>query len=251
MALPTRTRRRSPAGRQDGAGSRWWLWAGLASAAMAVLFAVLIATDLTASAPRRLALPKLAGPGVASPSNAAAAGPVSGSWTVGPGSQAGYRVHEVLFGLHHTAVGRTAKVSGGITISGSEVVAANFTVQMGSVLSDQTGRNVMWQRFIMDTRTYPQSHFRLTRPIQLGSVPPIGKVVTARAAGQLTMRGLTRTVVFSIRGERVSASEIDLNAAVPIVFAEWKIPNPSFAIAKVGTAGTLEVLLRLVPSKAS
>jgi len=39
------------------------------------------------------------------------AGPVSGAWTVTTGSQAGYRVQEILFGQSHTAVGRTSKVT--------------------------------------------------------------------------------------------------------------------------------------------
>src|SRR6516165_367123 len=38
--------------------------------------------------------------------------PLAGTWTVGSGSQAGYRVNEVLFGQDNTAVGRTAAVTG-------------------------------------------------------------------------------------------------------------------------------------------
>lgn len=239
MPLQQRTRPTLRARSSRRAG-RWWLWAGLASAALAVLFGVLLVLDLLSPTPRTLSLPRVTGAPAA-----LAAGPVSGTWTVAPGSRAGYRVHEILFGLHHTAVGRTPQVSGGITLSGSEVVAADFTVQMSSVRSDQAGRNVVWQRQIMLTSRYPRARFHLSRPIHLGAVPAVGKVISVPATGELTMRGVTRSITFTIEGERVSPSALDLRAEIPITFSEWRIPNPSFAVARVGPTGTLEVLLHL------
>lgn len=241
---PPETRQR-PTGRPARrTGGRWWLWAAIGSAALAVVFGVLFALDLSSHTPAPLALPRVAGA-----SSGLAAGPVSGTWTIGPGSQVGYRVHEVLFGLDHTAVGRTSKVSGGVTLSGSEVVAADFTVQMHAVKTNQAGRQVMWDDFIMKTGAYPQARFRLTEPIHLGGVPAVGKVVPTHATGALTMRGVTRVVTFAIQGERVSPTAIDLHAAIPITFADWKIPRPNLAITKVSKSGTLEVLLHLHPAE--
>jgi polyisoprenoid-binding protein YceI len=164
------------------------------------------------------------------------------------GSQAGYRVQEILLGLHHTAVGRTSKVSGGMIISGTTVDAADFKVDMAAVTTDAAGRNVQFHDYILKTGTYPSATFRLTEPIQLGSVPGDSQVVTEPATGNFTLRGVTRPVTFTIEAERVTGG-IDLNAEIPIHFALWKIPNPSFAVAKVGNTGTIEVLLHLVPSK--
>lgn len=223
---------------------RWWLVLGVLFVAVGLVFAAFLVKDLTSPTPARLTLPRAAGTG-----GAVVAGPVSGTWSVGKGSEVGYRVHEILFGLSHTAVGRTGEVSGGITMSGTRVVAAAFTVDMASVETDQAGREVMWRNYIMNTGAYPQARFRLTRPIALGSVPTPGKVVTVHASGDLTMRGVTRAIRFRIRGERVSASTIDLDAEIPITFKEWNIPNPSFAVAKVGRTGTLEVLLHLNRAK--
>jgi polyisoprenoid-binding protein YceI len=170
-------------------------------------------------------------------------GPVTGTWTVVAGSQAGYRVEELLFGASHTAVGRTSKVTGGMVISGTEVTAADFSVDVASVTSDQGARDYQFRQFIMDAADYPKATFRLTEPISLGSVPDVGRIVKVPATGALTMRGVSRSVSFTLSAERLSSTQIDVNAEIPVTFARWHIPNPSFAVAKVGDTGTVEVLL--------
>ncbi len=193
--------------------------------------------------PPRLSLPPAAGTGNAPP----APGPVSGAWTVSAGSQAGYRVEEILFGQSHAAVGRTSNVTGGIAVSGATVTAADFTVDVASVESDQAGRNVVFHDSIMDTERYPHASFHLTKPISLGRVPAPGEIVTEQATGLLTMRGTTRPITFSLHAERF-AGAIDVTADIPVTFSRWHVPNPSFAITKVGNTGLIEVLLHLVPA---
>jgi polyisoprenoid-binding protein YceI len=222
-----------------------WLVGGVAALVLALVLGVLFIYHLEGgSAPGKLTLPPAAGVG----SGPIAAGPVSGTWKVTSGSQAGYRVQEILLGLHHTAVGRTSKVTGGMIISGTTVDAADFTVDMAAVTTDAAGRNVQFHDFILKTGTYPTATFRLTRPIQLGTIPGDSQVVSEPATGDFTLRGVTRPVSFTIKAERVTGG-IDLNAEIPIHFARWKIPNPSFAVAKVGNTGTIEVLLHLVPTR--
>jgi polyisoprenoid-binding protein YceI len=190
------------------------------------------------SAPR-LALPAASGP--------VAPGPVSGTWKVGPGSLAGYRVDEILFGQSHTAVGRTDKVTGGIVISGPEVTAGEFRVDMTSLSSDQRSRDVQFNGYIMETYRYRYATFRLTRPIVIGTIPQQGQPVRLPATGDLTLRGVTRPVNFTVSAERVPGG-IDVAAEIPVTFSRWRIPNPSFVVAKVGNSGSVEVLIRLVPA---
>lgn len=197
------------------------------------------------SSPGKLHLPSASG----ASTSAVVPGPVSGRWKVGTGSIAGYRVKEDLLGQHHTAVGRTSKVTGGIVISGTEVTAADFTVDMASVRSNTRSRDAQFTGFIMDTADHPHGSFRLARPIQLGAVPSVGHRISVPAAGDLTLRGVTRPVTFTLQAERL-AGAIDVNAEIPITFSKWHIPNPSFAVAQVGSVGTVEVLLHLVPSSA-
>ena len=89
---------------------------------------------------------------------------VGGSYKVGSGSEAGYRVMEVLLGQNSTAVGRTTKIWGSVTISGTSVTAGKFTVDMASVESDQSERNAQFDSRIMDVASYPTATLKLTSP---------------------------------------------------------------------------------------
>src|SRR5439155_14470691 len=101
----------------------------------------------------------------------AASGTVDGTWTIASGSQVGYRVAEVLFGQSHTAVGRTSAITGTVTIAGTTVRSATFTVDMTTVASDQNRRDRQFQGRIMETSTFTTATFKLTQPIVLGSLP--------------------------------------------------------------------------------
>ena len=108
---------------------------------------------------------------------------LDGAWSVGPGSIVGYRVQETLIGQQSTAVGRTQRISGSITIAGTSVSKGSFTVDMASVESDQSERNAQFDGRIMDVSKYPTSTLVLTSPIQLGTVPPDGTVEEVRGHG--------------------------------------------------------------------
>jgi polyisoprenoid-binding protein YceI len=170
---------------------------------------------------------------------------VSGTWNVTSGSVVGYRVQEVLIGQNSTAVGRTSEVWGSMTISNGEVAKAAFTANMASVKSDQSSRNAQFDGRIMDVSAYPTARFVLADPIALGAVPASGAVKTYHGTGDLTMHGVTRPVSFTISAERASGFLYAL-ADINIVFADWKISNPSIGgFVTTQDHGTLEVLLHL------
>lgn len=172
----------------------------------------------------------------------AAPGAADGTYAVTPDSQVGYRVEEVLFGQHTTAVGRTDKVTGSLTIAGTSVTAATFTVDMASVQTDQSRRDNQYRGRIMDTVTYPTSTFRLTSPIRLGGVPADGVTITSKAAGDLTLRGVTKRVELDVKARR-TGGRVEAQGSIHIVFDEWGIPSPSFGPAEVEDEGELEFLL--------
>lgn len=202
------------------------------------LYANVVAGD----APDRLTLTDTPG----STSSGAAPTNAAGSWTVTDESQAGYRVDEVLFGQNVTAVGRTNKVTGGITLAGTTVSRGEFTVDMASVRSDQSRRDNQYRGRIMETDRYPTSTFRLTQPIELRPLPADGATVTASATGDLTLRGTTKPVTFEVKA-RKSGDRMEINGSIPIVFADWGIPSPSFGPATVEDKGAIEFLLILRP----
>jgi polyisoprenoid-binding protein YceI len=169
---------------------------------------------------------------------------IEGTYKVQSGSQAGYRVKEVLFGQSTTAVGRTSDVSGSMTIAGTTVTAADFVVQLDNVTSDQSNRDQQFKTRIMDVAMYPTAEFKLTQPIDLGSVPANGKTITEKATGTFMIHGTTKMVTIDLTAKR-SDTGIAVNAEIPITFSDYNIPNPTFGPAQTGDDGTIEVLVNL------
>jgi polyisoprenoid-binding protein YceI len=187
------------------------------------------------------ASPSAAGTGTA---GTAAAASVAGQWRVAAGSVVGYRVNEVLAGQNNVAVGRTSAISGGMTVDGRSVTAAAFTVQMATIHSDESERDVQFDGRIMDTSAYPTGTLTLTEPIDLGTLPADGVIRSYQATGNLMLHGKTRSVTFTLQAERTSAG-IEVSGSIPIVFADWDIGNPSFAgFVTTQNNGLLEFLIK-------
>lgn len=167
---------------------------------------------------------------------------IDGTWTVTTGSQAGYRVKEVLFGQDADAVGRTSGVSGTLTIAGTTVTATEVEVDLTAMASDESRRDGQFQGRIMDTATFPTATFSLTEPIALGSVPGDGVDATYDVTGELTLRGVTRAVTFDVTARR-TGSTIGAAGSIPIDFDDFAIPDASGGPASVGRDGHLELLL--------
>lgn len=167
---------------------------------------------------------------------------VAGTWKISTGSLAGYRIKETLFGQSNTAVGRTSAITGSITITGTEVGAGQFTVDMTKVKSDESERDNQFQGRIMDTASFPTSTFVLTQPIQLGTIPAAGTTITETATGKLTLHGTTKTVTFPVQA-RLNGTTISVSGSIPIVFADYGIDNPSGGPATTSNNGILEFLL--------
>ena len=167
---------------------------------------------------------------------------VDGTWTATPESVLGYRVKERLFGQDTEGVGRTNAITGTLSVAGTSVESGEFTVDMTTVQSDSGNRDNQFRGRIMDTGTHPTSTFTLTQPIELGTIPVEGETITATATGDLTLRGVTKPVTFDVQA-RLNQGNIEVNGSIPIVFADWGIPNPSFGPASTADNGLLEFLL--------
>jgi polyisoprenoid-binding protein YceI len=153
---------------------------------------------------------------------------VDGKWAVGSGSQAGYRVKEVLAGQNNIAVGRGSGVTGSLRISGTSVTAASFVVNLTTVTSDSGQRDAQFNGRIMDTAQFPTATFTLTKPIALGSLPKANQIVSLNAVGTLTMHGVTKPVTATLQAQD-SGSTLVVAGQIPVVFANWNIANPSFS----------------------
>ncbi|MFD3615335.1 YceI family protein [Streptomyces sp. NPDC058676] len=167
---------------------------------------------------------------------------VEGAWRVGSGSQAGYRVDEVLFGQNVTAVGRTEKVTGELEIEGNRAVNGSFTVDLASVKSDSDQRDGQFRGRVMNTERYPEATFELTEPVDFGSAPAVGEQVSAKASGELTVHGETNSVSFELDAQR-TADGFRVNGSIPVTFADYGVDAPNFGGITVEDEGNIEFLL--------
>jgi polyisoprenoid-binding protein YceI len=170
-----------------------------------------------------------------------------GTWVASTGSQAGYRVDEVLFGQNVEAVGRTSNVDGALSIKGTTVESAAISIDLASVQSDESRRDNQFRGRIMNVAQYPTATFTLKSPMDLGTLPADGATVTVPATGELSLHGTKKTVTVNVTAKR-SGGTIAVQGTIPVVFADYGIPSPSFGPAEVEDHGEIEFLVTFVKS---
>jgi polyisoprenoid-binding protein YceI len=176
---------------------------------------------------------------------------LSGRWTVvaGPTDEAttaGYRVEEQVAGglASDTATGRTGDVTGSVTVVGSQVTAANFSVNMTTLKSDKSLRDTVLKTNAIQTEKYPTATFTLTEPFTLANVIP-GKIYTAKVRGMLRLHGVSRSVSVALHYQQTGAGFVVL-ADMPITMADYAIKAPSVAgVVSVQDHGSFELLANL------
>ena len=211
-------------------------------------------------------LPPVPTSAAAGSSQPVASGGIDGTWNVdtsigsfadSTSSFVGYRVQEELASIGaSTAVGRTPNVNGSLTISGTQVTAATITAATTATTTSGAGRyradlradhdqrrDGQLARQGIQTSQFPTATFKLTAPIDLGSVPADGKEIQVTATGQLTLHGQTKDVQIPLKA-RLSGSTIAISGSLPIVFADYGIQKPnSFMVLSIADEGTMELQL--------
>jgi polyisoprenoid-binding protein YceI len=174
-------------------------------------------------------------------------GPPVGTWIVGPGSFAGYRIREKLAFLPapHDVVARTTSLSGSLTVSGLEVTRAYLSVDTTALTSDEKGRDLAMRTQGLETDRYPRASFLLSRPVRFEAWPGQGRVVTRTATGRVTLHGVTRDVTFPLQG-RWTGTEIRLAGSLAIRLADFDIVAPSAGPVSIAETGIIEFQLTLV-----
>ncbi len=133
------------------------------------------------------------------------------------------------------------------TIDVNKVRGAGFTVDMTTFHSDESKRDNQFNGRIMDVQKFPTATFNITQPIQIPSVPAEGKTTSATATGDLTLHGTTKSVTFDLLAT-IKNGKIGILGKIPIVFADYGIPNPSFGTVSTADHGELEFILVLARS---
>ena len=215
----------------------WWRWVVGGAAALVAL--VILGTGLFIKLQR--SLPPLALPAGAA---RAPAGPLAGTWTVAPGSKAGFRVRESGAGFSNAVVGRTDGVTGSIIISGDRVTRAAFRIDLPAVKVNGKAQPQFARS--LGTRTDPIATFTLLRPVTLGPSFARGSVVRITAPGRLIMHGASRVVTVTLSGRR-DGTVLQTAGSIPVVFSRWGIQGPAGfgVLGSLASHGVAEFLLVL------
>src|SRR2546430_6791893 len=175
----------------------------------------------------------------------------AGTWTVGSGSQAGYRVREKLASLSapSDAVGRTTAVTGTLTLtqaaSGYSVTAADFSVDVSKLSSDQSRRDQRIHSQGLESDRYPTATFKLTSPIALTADATSGQTIHVSATGDLTIHGVTKSVTVPIDAQ-LTGSKIELVGSITFPFSKFGMTPPSIGgFVTVQNNATMEFQLLL------
>lgn len=184
----------------------------------------------------------------------AATSSLDGTWTIDPtigsfdyaandfsGTWAGYRVQEELAGVGGTeAVGRTPDLTGSITLAGATLSAADLTVDLTTLQSDESMRDGQLGRQGVQTDQYPTATFVLAEPIELGAVPEENVAFTATAIGDLTIHGVTTQVSIPLNVIR-SGDIAGVSGSLTFTWADFGMEQPtSMRVVSLADEVTME-----------
>lgn len=170
---------------------------------------------------------------------------LAGDWIISAGSEAGYRVDEVLSGTDVTVTGRTSEVTGSLTLSddGTGLDAAAVTVDVASIATDNASRDAYFRDTALRAAEHPTAEFVLTKAIDFGSEPlASGEVREVDATGDLTIAGVTKSVTAPLQ-VRVRSDSAEIAGQLPITFADYDVEAPSLGFVSVEPEGFIELQL--------
>ncbi|MBO1900678.1 YceI family protein [Leucobacter weissii] len=163
----------------------------------------------------------------------------SGSWVVAEGSEAGYRVDEVLNGTDVTVTGRTTEVSGDLEVDGLTLTEAVLSVDVASISTDSGSRDDYFRDQALRTDTHPTASFALTEAVTADEAPTAGSTFEYELTGDLTLAGETRAVTFTAQA-RTDGTTAEVVGQVPIVFADFGVAAPDLGFVSVEPDGYVE-----------
>lgn len=169
-------------------------------------------------------------------------------------SQASYIVNEEFFadaleklGIaagEKVVVGTTPDVSGEIQLNfdGADLVeAAQFTVDMTGLSTDQSRRDEWLQDNAIETSAFPQATFTATSFSGLPETYTEGEAVNFQMTGDLTVRDVTNSVTFDVTAVH-SGDTLSGTATLDLQMSDFGITPPDFVnTLTVADAFTIEV----------
>ena len=191
-------------------------------------------------------------------SNSTASGATSslaGKWTVGPGSQAGYRAKEQFINQpsETEAVARTTKVTGSVVVSVAggtvKISQMKFTVDLASLVSqDKYATYQVYQRdffvrsIYLQTSQFPSAVFTsdgVSFPL------PSSGPASVDVAGKLTVHGVTRDVTAHVLAQ-AGGAQAEVAGSIAVDMRDFAIAPPDISFTHAEPLVTIEYDLKLV-----
>lgn len=172
---------------------------------------------------------------------------LDGNWEVVEGSgknssQVGYTFDEVLPGQEKSTSGRGEGVEGDLVVTDGSLTEGKITVDVGSITSDIEKRDINVRNHILQTDTYPEASFEVTKPVDLSGLPDDGSSGKVTLTGSLTLHGQTREVTSEVTALR-TADNVIVEGNLPVVRADYDLNSPTFVASQIADEGTLDLLL--------
>ena len=170
------------------------------------------------------------------------------------GNEARYLVREQLAGrdLPNDAIGATSRIAGGITLGADGQPMADgsrIVVDLASLASDADRRDNYLRRRTLDVAAHPVA-ILVPREIR-GLSGPLPETGEARfeLVGDLTIRGVTRTVVWDVTARRAGGG-VAGRASTRFPFATFELEVPRVGrVLSVDDDIRLEYDFHLVPDR--
>lgn len=160
-------------------------------------------------------------------------------------SEARFKINEELRGNPKLVIGVTSEVAGQLTVDPANPGAtqvSEITVNAGTLATDENMRNRAIRNFILNTGQFPSVTFVPTELTGLPASAAVGQPFSFKIAGDLTIRDVTRPVVWDATVTPESETRIKglATATVPLADFNLSIPDVPF-VANVDDQVVLEL----------
>jgi polyisoprenoid-binding protein YceI len=190
-------------------------------------------------------------------SNSTASGATSslaGKWTVGPGSQAGYRAKEQFINQpsETEAVARTSKVTGSMVVSVAggtvKISQMKFTVDLASLVSqDKYATYQVYQRDFFVRSIYLQTSQFPTAVFTSDGVSfplPSSGPASVDVAGKLMVHGVTKDVTAHVQAQ-AGGAQAEVAGSIAVDMRDFAIAPPDISFTHAEPLVTIEYDLKL------
>ena len=186
-----------------------------------------------------------AAPAATGAASAASSGDLVRFQIVPEESEARFQLTEELRGEPKTVIGTTNQVAGELAITPNDLATTQIgTIQINArtLTTDSSQRNRAIANFILNTNSFEYISFAPTSITGLSGSGATGQPYTFEIAGNLTIRDVTKPVVFKATATAESEQKVTGNASTVIKRADYNltIPNVPF-VANVSEDVTLEL----------